>query len=186
MTLSDVSLTGVTLNLTYTLDNPNALGIKLAQADYALFVEGHQVVAGKPPNGLKIPARGKTDLVFPANVKFADVAPVLQVFLQKDYAQYRAEGRVGVQTPIGVFSFPIVSEDQFEVPKMPTVQFGAPRIANLSFSSATLEIPLSVTNRNSFDLPVNGVSGRVNINGATVGQVSTGDMGALTGRPAAR
>ncbi|MHB8875951.1 MAG: LEA/WHy family protein [Myxococcaceae bacterium] len=181
VTLGDISLTGVTLNLTYTLDNPNALGIKLAQADYALFVEGHQVVAGKPPNGLQIPARGKVDLVFPANVKFADVAPVLQVFLQKDFAQYRAEGRVGVQTPIGVLSFPIVREDRFEVPKMPTVQFGAPRITNLSFSSATLDIPLSVTNRNSFNLPVSGLSGAVNINGASVGQVSTGDMGALTG-----
>ena len=55
VTLGDVSLTGVTLNLTYTLDNPNALGISLAQADYALFVEGHQVVAGKPPNGLASP-----------------------------------------------------------------------------------------------------------------------------------
>ena len=99
------------------------------------------MVAGKPPNGLQIPARGKGDLVFPANVQFADVAPVLQTFLQKDYAQYRAEGRVGVQTPIGVLSFPIVHEDQFEVPKMPTVQFGAPRITNLSFTGATLDIP---------------------------------------------
>ena len=64
---------------------------------------------------------------------------------------------------------------------MPTVQFGAPRIANLSFSGATLDIPLSVTNRNTFDLPVNGVSGAGEHQRRHVGQVSTGDMGALTG-----
>jgi LEA14-like dessication related protein len=180
--VENISLESVTLNLTFTLDNPNALGISLAQADYALFVENYQVVAGKPPAGLTIPARGKTDLVFPANVKFADIAPVVQVFLQKDFAQYRAEGRIGVKTPIGVLTFPIAHQDQFEVPKLPAVQFGQPRITNLSLQGATLELPLSITNRNSFNLPVGNLTGNININGANVGQVSTGNLGAIAGK----
>jgi LEA14-like dessication related protein len=184
VSLGEISLTGVTLNLTYTLANPNPVGLSLAEVDYALFVEGHQVVAGKPPKGLTIPAQGQVDLLFPASVKFAELAPVLQTFLEKDYAQYRAEGHLGVQTPVGVISFPLAHQDQFEVPKFPAVQLGSPRVTQLSFTGAILEIPLTVTNRNSFQLPVSGLSGALSIAGAVVGQVDTGDLGAMEGRAA--
>src|SRR5688572_5335062 len=95
--LADAALSGVTLDLVYSLENPNAIGLSLAEVDYALFVEGKQVVAGKPPNGLQIAANGQSDLTFPANIKFADVAPVVQTFLTQDTARYRAEGHIGVQ-----------------------------------------------------------------------------------------
>src|SRR5689334_21940903 len=71
--VTNVSLSGATLNLLYELDNPNALGVSLAEVDYALFVEDKQVVAGRPPKGLQLPAQRKTEIAFPAEVKFQDV-----------------------------------------------------------------------------------------------------------------
>jgi LEA14-like dessication related protein len=180
--LTDLALSGLTLNLNYDLVNKNPVGLSLAEVDYALFVEDHQVVAGKPPQGLQIPANGTGQLTFPANVKFQDIAPVIETFLTKDRARYRAEGHIGVSTPIGVIPFPIKYESDFEVPKLPAVQFGSPRVTNLSYNGATIEFPLSVTNRNSFDLPINGVGGAINIAGANVGTINTGDLGALAGR----
>ena len=50
----DATLSGVTLETTWTIDNPNTVGLSLASVDYALFIDGKQVVAGKPPLGLKI------------------------------------------------------------------------------------------------------------------------------------
>lgn len=182
VTLADIALSGITLNTHWNLDNPNPIGLSLAEVDYALFIEGKQVVAGKPPQGLQIPAKGGTELVFPANFKFADIAPVVQTFLNQDVANYRAEGTIGVQTPIGVLRFPLSHQGQFEVPKIPAVQLASPRIANLSLTGATLEFPLTVTNRNSFELPIQGLSGALSIGGANVGTVSTGDLGALPGR----
>src|SRR3982751_1576585 len=61
--LLDVSLGGATVNLVYTLHNPNPVGLSLAEVDYALFIEGKQLVAGRPPNGLTIPESGQADLV---------------------------------------------------------------------------------------------------------------------------
>src|SRR5438105_2611351 len=51
--LPRIDFEGADLNLVFLVTNPNTVGLDLAQADYALDVEGHRVVAGKPANGLK-------------------------------------------------------------------------------------------------------------------------------------
>jgi LEA14-like dessication related protein len=180
--LASANFSQATVNLIYTLKNPNPLGLSLASVDYAFFVEGKQVVAGAPPDGLKIGANKSTDLTFPANVKFADIVPVVQTFLTKDMAAYRVEGSLGVDTPIGVVKLPLSREGQFEVPKVPAIEMGSPRVTNLSLTGATLELPLKVTNRNSYDLPITGVTGSLAIAGANVGSVNTGDLGALAAK----
>jgi len=56
--LSDVTLSGATLNLVLTVDNPNPVELALADVDYRLAIDGHQVATGRPPEGLQIPAKG--------------------------------------------------------------------------------------------------------------------------------
>lgn len=180
--LKDASLTGLNLETIWTLDNPNAVGLSLAEIDYALFIEDKQVVAGKPRRGLQIPAADRADLSFPANVKFQDLAPTLTVFLNQDTARYRAEGHIGVQTPIGVLKFPLKKEGVFEVPKVPQIAFAPPRITAVNISGATVELPITITNRNSFPLPIAGLTGAVAIGGATVGNINTGNLGLLQGK----
>ncbi|MCE9670876.1 LEA type 2 family protein [Myxococcus stipitatus] len=179
--LSSASLSDATVDLVYEVNNPNGFGLELASVDYAFFVEGKQVVAGKPRKGLDLKANGRSELVFPANVKFADIVPVVETFLNKDKAAYKAQGSVGVQTPIGVLSFPLQKEGTFDVPKIPQVSFQAPRITNINLTSATVEFPLSITNRNSFPLPVAGITGALKVAGADVGTLTTGNLGTLDG-----
>lgn len=180
--ITEVSLAGLTLDTIWQLDNPNAIGLSLASVDYALFIEDKQVVAGAPPRGLQIAPNASSDLHFPTNVRFLDVAAVLETFLTRDTARWRAEGSLGVQTPVGVLRLPLAKEGTFEVPKVPQVAFGNPRVTNLSLAGATVEFPLVVTNRSSFPLPVGGVTGALSIAGQNVGTLSTGDLGALDGR----
>lgn len=180
--LTDVSLGGLTLDTVWQLDNPNSVGLSLASVDYALFIDQKQVLAGAPAQGLQIPARGSTDLHFPAGIKFADLVGVVETFLTKDNAAWRAEGSLGVQTPVGLIKLPIAKDGQFEVPKVPQVAFGNPRVSNLTLQGATIEFPLTVTNRNSYALPVGGVTGTVALAGANLGTLSTGDLGAMDGK----
>lgn len=180
--LKNASLTGANIETVWTLDNPNPMGLSIAHIDYAFFVEDKQVVAGAPRRGLQIPANDRAELVFPANLKFQDLAPTLGVFLNQDVASYRAEGHIGVNTPIGIIKFPLKKEGTFEVPKVPQLTFEPPRITNLSLSGATLEIPLKLTNRNSYPLPVGGITGNVAIAGVNVGNISTGNLGLLQGK----
>jgi LEA14-like dessication related protein len=177
--LRGVSLAGLDLDTVWTLNNPNRMGLSLAEIDYTFFVEGKQVVAGAPRKGLQIGANKKSDLTFPADIKFAELAPALGVFLNKDQASWRAQGHIGVKTPIGIVRLPLSREGSFEVPKIPTLEFEPPRITQLTLTSATLDIPLKLTNRNSFPLPIGGIVGQLGIGGANVGQISTGSLGML-------
>ncbi|WP_163999461.1 LEA type 2 family protein [Pyxidicoccus caerfyrddinensis] len=179
--LSSASLSDATVDLVYEVNNPNSFGLDLASVDYSFFVEGKQVVAGKPKKGLSLKKNGKSELVFPANVKFADIVPVVETFLNKDKAAYKAEGSVGIKTPIGVLNFPLSKEGAFEVPKIPQVSFQSPRIKGISGTSATIEFPLEIKNRNSFPLPVAGITGALKVGGANVGNLSTGNLGLLDG-----
>ncbi len=180
--LSDASLSGITLDTVWRLDNPNPVGLSLASIDYALEVEDKQVVSGGPRQGLQINAQGSSDLHFPANLKFQDLVGVVQTFLNKDNAKYRASGALGVQTPIGVLKFPLAAEGLFEVPKVPNIVFGNPRVSNVNFQGATVEFPMTVTNKNSYALPVAALVGNVALAGANIGTITTGNLGALQGK----
>ena len=180
--VSQVRFDGLTLDTVWQLDNPNAIGISLARADYKLSVEGKQVVAGSPPKGLKIPPQGSTELTFPAAIKLTDVFPLAQELANKDYAKYRVEGVVGVQTPIGVLDFPLAYENQFEVPKAPRVELQPPRITSLTLRGATVEFPIALTNKNTFALPLTGLDGALKVGGVPVSRVAMGDMGRLEGK----
>lgn len=177
--LQQASLSDATVDLVYEVENPNGFGLSLASVNYAFFVEGKQVVAGTPRNGLQLKANGTSELVFPANVKFADIVPVVETFLTKDAAKWKAQGSLGVKTPIGVISLPLEREGTFPVPKVPQIKIESPRITNLSLTGATVEIPLTVTNRNGFPLPVGGVVGALKVAGADVGTLTTGNLGML-------
>jgi LEA14-like dessication related protein len=176
---SDFSLCGLTLNTVWALDNPNPVAIRLAELGYNLSVENKQVVAGSPAKGLDIGSNQVSELVFPANIKFLDVASVLSTFLTKDRANYKASGEIGVDTPVGVMRFPLSHEGDFEVPKTPSIDFGSPRISDMSIRGATIELPLSIGNRNSFALPISGIAGGLSLAGVSMGTLSTGDLGAL-------
>jgi LEA14-like dessication related protein len=112
-------------------------------------------------------------------VRFQDIAGVVETFLTKDTAAWRAEGKLGVQTPVGVLQIPLQTQGTFEVPKVPQVALGNPRVSNLSFQGATIDFPLSITNRNSYPLPVGGLEGQLAIAGVNVGTIGTGDLGKL-------
>lgn len=175
--VGDLTLTDATVNLTWELENPNPVGLSLASLSYGLFVEGNQVVAGAPPLGLTINPGGKSELVFPAKVRFQDLAPVITTFLQKDTASYRAEGTIGVQVGQQTFPLPLSYEGSFEVPKIPEVALKTPKITQITFTGATVEFPLSIKNLNSYGLPIGNLVGAISIAGSKVGTLSAQNLG---------
>lgn len=177
--VTDATLAGATLNLRYTLANPNAVGLELANVSYALAVEGHPVVSGSPPNGLLVPAGGSTELTFPAQVRFADLVPTVEALLTKDSIHYRADGTVGVNTPLGVLTLPLTTEGDFEVPKLPGFEVGTPRVRSMSWSEASLDVPITLTSRNSYPIPLGSLRGALLIGGVRVAEVQGPSVGTL-------
>jgi LEA14-like dessication related protein len=177
--LSDVSLGGATVNLVYTVTNPNPIGVKLAEIDYALQVDGHPVTSGQPPKGLEIAANGSSEVTFPAHVQFADLGKALAQLLNEDSAKYKASGHLGIDTPIGLVSLPLEKEGTFELPKIPQLAFASPQVTDVSFTGATVKLPIAVTNRGGLPIPIGGFGGHVLFGGKTVGTISSGQLGLL-------
>jgi LEA14-like dessication related protein len=182
--LSDVTLAGATVNLVFTVTNPNDAALSLAETDYKFSLEGKQVVAGKPAAGIRIPAKGSSDITLPASVKFADLAGSLADFWRKEQANYRAEGHIGVDTPIGIAALPFEKEGTVPLPKLPEVSLGTPKIGQLGLTSARIDIPLVFANQNPFALPLGSVSGALRIAGADVGQIDAQQVGRVDAKAA--
>jgi LEA14-like dessication related protein len=182
VSLSDVSLAGATVNFTVTVHNPNPQGLSLAEADYKLSLAGKQIFAGKPASGIQIAGGGSSDVVLPAQIRFADVGDSLAAVLQKEEVPYRAEGQIGVRTPLGIVPVPFAKEGMLPLPRIPTVTIQPPRIAQLSLTQATLDLPLTLANPNSFPLPLGTVVADLHIAGADVGRIASPELGNIAGR----
>ncbi len=177
--LTEISLADATFNLTFIVDNPNDEAISLAQTDYLLQIEGRQVVAGAPPAGIKIAPRSSSEVVLPANVRFVELAASLAALFSQHSVAYQASGHVGVDTPIGVATLPFSHEGRLDLPQIPSIAVGSPRLTNISLTSATLEVPLTLTNANAYALPLGVLAGALRIAGADVGAVQTAEIGML-------
>ena len=177
--LTDVSLSGATLNVVTSVNNPNPVTLSLAEVDYRLNIDGHPVATGKPPDGLEIAANGATDVTLPASFKFTDLGQAVATVLQKGGAGYRAEGTVGVQTPIGLVKVPLSHEGNFTLPAMPGIALGTPHVTSVAIDHATVDLPVTLTGKGSLPVPLQALSAAVTIGGAHVGQVSAKDLGTL-------
>jgi len=177
--LSDVSLSGATLNVVTRVDNPNPVGLALTDVDYRVSIDGHPVAAGKPPEGLEIPANGNADVALPASFKFTDLGQAVATVLQKGSAGYKAEGTLGVKTPIGVLRVPLSHEGTFTLPAMPGIALGTPRLTSVAIDHATVDLPVTLTGKGSLPVPLQALQAAVTIGGAHVGDVSAKDLGTL-------
>ena len=182
--LADVSLSGATLNLVTTVNNPNGVGLSVADLDYRLSIDGHPVATGHPPEGLQIPAHGSADVTLPATFQFADLGQAVATVLAKGSAGYKAEGTVGLNTPVGVVRLPVSHQGTFTLPDMPAIALGTPRLTNLAIDHATVELPVTLTAKGSYPVPVQALEAAVSIGGTRVGEVSARDVGTLEpGKP---
>jgi len=177
--LTDVSLSGATLNVVTRVDNPNPVPLALAEVDYRLSIDGHPVATGRPPDGLEIHANGATDVTLPASFKFTDLGQAVATVLQKGSAGYKAEGTVGVKTPIGLVTVPLSHEGTFTLPTMPGIALGTPRLTSVAIDHATVELPMTLTGRGSLPVPLQALEAAVTIGGARIGEVSAKDLGTL-------
>jgi LEA14-like dessication related protein len=177
--LADVSLSGATLNVVTTVNNPNGVGLSLADLDYRLSIEGHPVATGQPPGGLQIPANGSADVTLPATFKFTDLGQAVTTVLSKGNAGYRAEGTIGLNTPIGVVHLPLSHEGTFSLPDMPGIALGTPRLTGVAIDHVTVELPVTLTGKGTLPVPLQALEAAVSIGGTRVGEVSAKDLGTL-------
>ena len=177
--LDHIDFTGADVTLTYLVTNPNPAGLDLAHADYALQVENHPLLSGKPQSGLKIPGGGSADVAFPAHLTWNELAPAVEALFAQESVHYKASGTLGLNTPVGVIALPLEHEGTFAPPHLPQLELQSPTIVSIGLTGARLSLPLKIGNRNGFALPLGGILGSVEIAGEKVGRVALPAQGVI-------
>jgi LEA14-like dessication related protein len=165
-----IDFDGADVTLLYQVQNPNSAALHLINVSYAFDVDGHALVAGQPQSGFAFPP-GNSELAFPVRLVWTQLFPALQAMATQDTVHYKASGTVGIDTWLGPLTFDVSHEGTFPTPKLPQITIDPPRLSSLTPLGARLSIPLRVTNRNAFPLPLAGITGDVRISGEPVGKL---------------
>ena len=89
---------------------------------------------------------------------------------------------VGVDTPLGLLALPFQKQGRLDLPTVPQVSLGTPSLGDLSLTSATLRLPLTIANDNPFALPLGAIAGTLKVAGANIGSIESKDVGMLSAK----
>jgi LEA14-like dessication related protein len=182
----ELDLEGITLKLRWRIDNPNAVGLKLATVDYRLDVENSQVVTGSSQTGLSIPARGSAPLELPVRVRYADIPNFLSSLVHKEQLGFQLQGNAGVATPLGVMGLPFSYSGQIPTPRMPGIALTGVSLHGLSLDGIAFDVHLEVRNQNGFALPVGALAYALRLGGSEVLGGASQTLGSVPGHGTGR
>ena len=179
VTLAELSLEGATAVVTVAAENPTPLAIDLGPSRLAVWLDAAKVAEVQPPPGTRLAAASTSEIPVPVRFGFGSLLSAAAAPSKPRTARLRVEGILAMPTPVGIFQVQVNESRPLELPRLPELAFGSPRLGNVTLTSATVEVPVTVTNRNAFAVPAVRVAGALAISGAKVGEVSSGDLGAL-------
>lgn len=164
----EADLEGVTLELRWRIDNPNAVGLRLQSLDYRLDVESHQAITGSAAGGIHIPSRGSAPVDLPVRVRYADVPPLVDSLFGREIVRWRISGEAALDTPVGPIRIPFSHEGQVPAPRPPRVSLQGLSVHDVALGGLTLDVKVGIENPNGFPLPLGSLSYSLRLGGAEV------------------
>ncbi len=157
---------GMTLQFTLDVENPNPIPLNLAGFDYALMLDGKQLMAGEKRDKIRIKARGDSRVTVPVSLKFADLSRLVSGGLKKENLDYELKTAALVDLPVvGVKKFPASQKGSFPVPKVPDISLTGIDVKNLTLSGAKVVIGATIDNPNPFGIDINQLIYDLTVNG---------------------
>ncbi len=164
----EISLSGLTMDLSWRVENPNNVGMRLDRLTYAFDVEGSTLASGTQEQGLDLAAGGHSIITLPFELRFADFGRSIVSVLTQDSFNWTARGTMGFDTPAGTLSAPFERKGITSLPDLPSINLDGVRVTRISMSGATLSLDLRLENSNSFPVPLEKLAYAVNIAGSDV------------------
>jgi len=176
---TSVDFEGLTVAVDLRVQNPNAIGLRVAGLEWQLDVEGGRVASGDAPGGLTLPANGAATSRLTARVRFADLANLVKVADAREKVAFKVGGRVSVETPIGPIAVPWSQAGDLPVPRFPHVSLDGVRMGRQSFTDTEVVVRLLVENPNGFPLPAAAIRLDVDLAGERVAQAASQQLAAI-------
>jgi LEA14-like dessication related protein len=168
--MTGLDFDGVDLAFDVKVDNPNPVGISLAGLDYDLKLLGSRFLQGDQPMGMKVAAKGSSQVEVPMRLGFQQLMSTYQQLKTAHQAGYELDLGMGFDVPVlGRVRVPVSYRGEIPVPKMPNVKLQSLDVQQLSMSSAKLLLQMQVDNPNDFSLMLDQLNYHLKLNGFDVG-----------------
>jgi len=179
VSLDDLAITGISaqkldLLAKLAIDNPNPIGLSLAEMDYELELNNEPFLSGKSNEKMEVTASGKSHCKVPLSLKYDDLNRVYNSIRNQDEVPYRLKGQVKLDTPIGAIPVPYDVRGKLPVVKPPRINAVELKLNNISLQSAKLEMGLNIFNPNNFPLIISKADYNLKMSGKNF---SSGEIG---------
>jgi LEA14-like dessication related protein len=107
VSLVDYDLTNMTLNVEIKADNPNNIDAVIDRLDYSFSINDKVATTGTTARKITVKAEGTKTISTKLKVNYLNLGAAILEAVKNKKADFRLEGTVYVDTPIGAITFPI-------------------------------------------------------------------------------
>ncbi len=164
--ITGIDFNGVELEFDVGVHNPNPFSASVAGFDYDFKLANTTLVAGQNPGGMSVEAMGKSTVVIPVAMEFADIYRQLRSLSNADNAPYQLIGGLTFDLPVvGRTRLPLSKSGELPMLKLPEISVSSFRVADLGLTGARLALDLNVQNPNAFAFGLKALSYALTVDG---------------------
>ncbi|MBN1426304.1 LEA type 2 family protein [Candidatus Fermentibacteria bacterium] len=166
--ISGLSFDAVDLAVDLKVINPNSFSLPLAGLDFDLSLDGRSVLTGNRPQSVTVPAGGQRIISLPLSLRFRDLYASVTSLHGRDEATYGLSCGLSFDLPVlGRTKVPVQHAGTLPMVKLPSLSVSRLHVRDLTLTGATMDIVLSMSNPNAFDLSMKQIGYNLSINGAS-------------------
>lgn len=105
-----LSQSSIDFDFTIEVDNPNAVGLRLDEIDFDLFVNGTRILDSVSQQNTRIPANSRGDVHLQTRVGYQNIRAIWGEVLDMvrgERPRYEIRGNAYYDTPLGRLRFPV-------------------------------------------------------------------------------
>ncbi len=149
--LGDVSQQQIELKPTLSINNPNAFSVPIDSLDYAMSINGKNMVNGKTDKVGTLPAGKSKDVTVGIALSKETLKAFQDIFFKEDKITYNIKGVAKVMG----FNVPYQHSDTIVKPK---ISFADIKVGNASFSKLGMNLLVNIENPNGFSIPLDALN----------------------------
>jgi len=151
--VSGLSFSEIDLMFDVKIDNPNNVAVDLAGLDYNLKINNNALVNGDQKEPLSINAMASSDLKIPISINYNDLYQAIKSLKEQDNSQFDFTGGLSFNLPVlGDVRVPISASGNIPLLKLPKIKVNKVALKSYSWSSASLELDMEISNNAGMNL----------------------------------
>lgn len=106
-----LSASSIDIDFSIEVDNPNAVGLRLDEIDFNLFINNTRVLDSVSRQNIRIPANGAGDVHLRTRIGYNNIrsmwGEMVDIVRGRERARYEIRGNAYYQTPVGRLKLPV-------------------------------------------------------------------------------